>query len=157
MDDFTALILAAAAAYAVVALVWYIILVVANWKIFTKAGEAGWKSIIPFLNNYVLYKISWNTKMFWVSLGATALAAVFSSLAGENGGFLSVLSLICSVALIVITVMQVHKLSKSFGHGIGFTLGLIFLSPIFTLILGFGKSEYIGPDGVRNGNNSSEL
>lgn len=37
-----------------------------------------------------------------------------------------------------------HKLSKAFGHGIGFTLGLIFLSPIFMLILGFGNSQYIG-------------
>jgi hypothetical protein len=41
--------------------------------------------------------------------------------------------------------MVVNDLSKSFGHGVGFTLGLIFLSPIFIPILGFGGSLYVGP------------
>jgi hypothetical protein len=36
-------------------------------------------------------------------------------------------------------------LSKSFGHGVGFTLGLIFLSVIFYYILAFGSSTYRGP------------
>lgn len=27
-----------------------ILMIVANWKLFTKAGEEGWKSIIPFYN-----------------------------------------------------------------------------------------------------------
>jgi hypothetical protein len=43
--------------------------------------------------------------------------------------------------------MVLHLLSKSFGNGIGFTLGLIFLNPIFILILGFGDAKYIGPAG----------
>lgn len=157
MEDILSAIIAGLAAYAVVALIWYIILIVANWKIFTKAGEAGWKSIIPFLNTFVLFKISWNAMMFWVMLGASVLGGVFTALAGDEGGFLSILALICYLVVLVITIMQVHKLSKSFGHGIGFTLGLLFLSPIFTLILGLGKSQYIGPDGVPVGNISSEV
>ena len=39
-------------------------------------------------------------------------------------------------------------IAKSFGHGIGFALGLFFLAPIFWLILGFGSSRYVGPGGV---------
>lgn len=46
--------------------------------------------------------------------------------------------------LSIVLAIQMHKLSVSFGHGVGFTLGLIFLNPIFTLILAFGSSEYIG-------------
>lgn len=137
----------ALAIYATICLIVYIILVIANWKIFTKAGEAGWKSIIPFLNTYVVYKISWNTMMFWITIGASVAGSLFATLAGENGGFLSVLGLIFTLAATVLSIMCIHKLSKSFGHGIGFTLGLIFLCPIFTLILGLGSSEYIGPDG----------
>ena len=34
-----------------------IVAIIAYWKIFTKAGEAGWKSIIPFYNVYTLLKI----------------------------------------------------------------------------------------------------
>ena len=37
-----------------------------------------------------------------------------------------------------------NDLSNAFGHGLGFTLGLIFLAPIFVLILAFGSSEYRG-------------
>ena len=41
-------------------LVAFIVLnIVANWKIFTKAGQAGWASIIPFYNKYIEFKIYW--------------------------------------------------------------------------------------------------
>ena len=36
-----------------IALVIGIIQIIAMWKIFTKAGEKGWKSIIP-INNFVI-------------------------------------------------------------------------------------------------------
>ncbi len=34
-----------------------VVLLVAQWKMFSKAGEAGWKCLIPFYNNYIFYKI----------------------------------------------------------------------------------------------------
>ena len=37
-----------------------------------------------------------------------------------------------------------NKLAKAFGHGAGFTVGLIFLNVIFLLILAFGSSRYLG-------------
>jgi hypothetical protein len=147
MENVMAGILAGLAVYMVVCLVWYIIMIIANWKIFTKAGEAGWKSIIPILNSYVIFKISWKTSMFWIMLGTLVAGSIFTSLAGQEGGILSILGIICSLAAVVIGIIDTHKVSKSFGHGIGFTLGLIFFSPIFTLILGLGSSEYIGPNG----------
>ena len=38
-----------------------------------------------------------------------------------------------------------HDISKSFGHDIGFTLGLILLGGIFIPILSWGDSQYQGP------------
>ena len=32
------------------------------WCIFEKADEAGWKSLIPFYNVYILYKLAWSSK-----------------------------------------------------------------------------------------------
>ena len=52
----------------VVSIVVYVLLVIAMWKIFTKAGEAGWKSIIPFLNTYVLFKIAWGNGWLFLLL-----------------------------------------------------------------------------------------
>ena len=44
--------------YLVVAIIIAILQIVAMWKIFTKAGEKGWKSIIPIYNIVILFKIS---------------------------------------------------------------------------------------------------
>ena len=44
-------VLAAASIVSVlVSIVSYVLIVIGWWKIFTKAGEAGWKSLIPFYN-----------------------------------------------------------------------------------------------------------
>ncbi len=37
---------------------------------------------------------------------------------------------------------MMHGISKSFGHGTGFTVGLVLLPFIFQLVLGFGSSKY---------------
>jgi len=47
----------------------------------------------------------------------------------------------------VVAIWVTNLLSKSFGKGVAFTLGLLFLPVIFYLILGFGNAEYIGPAG----------
>lgn len=120
-------------------IVWAVILIIANWKIYTKAGEAGWKSLIPYYSQYILFRIVWNTGMFWAFFGASIGSTVFARLG------LSAFAIICSIATFIIGLIQLNKLSKAFGHGLGFTLGLIFLNPIFVLILAFGNSEYQGP------------
>ncbi len=42
---------------------WYILQVIAYWKIFTKAGKPGWHSIIPYLNDWDKTDLSWNRTM----------------------------------------------------------------------------------------------
>jgi len=111
-----------------------ILMIVANWKIFTKAGEEGWKCIIPFYNMYTQYKFTWNTKMFWI-----VFALSFASI-------IPLLGIIAGIALFVLQIMAMNKLAKSFGQGGGFTVGLIFLNPIFLLILAFGSAQYVGAD-----------
>ncbi|MBQ7677595.1 MAG: hypothetical protein IJT32_05110 [Lachnospiraceae bacterium] len=131
----------------IVGLVWYILSVIAYWKIFTKAGEAGWKSLIPFYNEYIQFKITWDTKFFWVLLALAIASGIVSSAFGSEG-FGGILVGIIGIAALVISVISSFKLSVSFGHGIGFALGLVFLSPIFMLILGLGSSQYVGPNGI---------
>jgi len=57
------------------------------------------------------------------------------------------LLMLIPVVNLVFSIWAVNLLSKSYGHGVGFTLGLIFLSFIFIPILGLGESKYIGPAG----------
>lgn len=95
-------------------------LIASVWRVFTKAGKAGWLVLIPLVNVYVLMKI-----------------------AGRPGWWL-ILFLIPLVNLII-SILVSLDLAKSFGKGAGFGLGLAFLGPIFYPILGFGSARYNGP------------
>ena len=93
--------------------------IIVYWIIFTKADEEGWKSLIPIYNVYILYKITW------------------------GNGLIFLLLLVPFVNFIV-GILTINKLSKCFGHGLGFTLGLLFLPIIFLPLLAFGDSRYEG-------------
>lgn len=123
-----------------------ILTLVAYWRIYTKAGEEGWKAIIPIYGTYVLYQFTWDTKMFWIMFGSFFCGGLLAITGAFSGISLFVfLGLIVFLVGVVIDLFQSHALSRSFGHGIGFTLGLLFLTPVFLLILAFGSSEYQGP------------
>ncbi len=97
-----------------------VVFIIAEWRIYEKGGQPGWAVLIPFYNLYVLL-IMVGRPWWWL-----------------------LLMLIPGVNFIV-GIIVLNDLSKSFGQGVGFTLGLIFLSPIFILLLGFGDFKYIGP------------
>ncbi len=122
--------------------VWYILQIIACWRIFTKGGERGWKSLIPIYSTYIQYKLTWNSQWFLVTLICVTLNLVFSNSTNMAG---AMVSSIASIVALFVHAISYFKLSQAFGHGIGFGIGLIFLNPIFMLILGFGESEYQGP------------
>lgn len=123
-----------------------ILTLIAYWRIYTKAGEEGWKAIIPIYGTYVLYQFTWDIKMFWIMFGSFFCGLILAVMGAVSGISLFVfIGLIAVLVGIVIELFQSHALSRSFGHGVGFTLGLLFLTPIFLLILAFGSSEYQGP------------
>ena len=134
--------------YLIVAVIWWLLQIAANWKIFTKAGEAGWKSIIPVYSDYVSYRIAWKTSFFWLSLVLGIVASVAQGLADPNSDNLMILAVVSLLRIVIgiIGILYSVNLAKAFGKGIGFAIGLIFLSPIFMLILGFGDAEYCGTD-----------
>lgn len=123
-----------------------IVTLVSYWRIFSKAGEAGWKAIIPIYGTYVLYQFTWTMQMFWMMIGSYVLGFILM-VAGMAVGVsvLSFLGFAVMIIGVIIDLFQSHALSRAFGHGFGFTLGLLFLTPVFLLILAFGSSEYQGP------------
>ena len=95
---------------------------VCHWMIYAKAGKPGWAAIVPIYNYIVLLDIV-GKPWWWILL------------------------LFIPLVNIVVAIMVVNELSKSFGKGVGFTLGLLFLSFIFYPILAFGSAKYEGPGG----------
>ena len=127
--------------------VWWIIQIIAYWKIFVKAGKPGWHSIIPILNVYDEYDICWQGIYGIISILALGFASVFSNMyQNNNSTVFMLLSLVCAIVALALEIIEAIKLSKAFGKGTGFAIGLILLAPIFMLILGFGSAEYIGKE-----------
>ena len=132
--------------YLIFAFVWWILQIIANWNIFTKAGEAVWKSLIPIYGDYVSYKIAWQTSYFWLNFILGILLSYVSNANLNESMFLSLIVILLKIALTVINIMYCVKLARAFGRGIGFAIGLILLQPIFLLILGFGSDQSYGAD-----------
>lgn len=131
---------------------WYVLQVVAYWKIFTKAGKAGWLSLIPVVNTWNQIDLSWSRTVAWIWLALTVVTGFMSrntNAAQQNGEAYTpnMAAAILGLILLVITVVGLYKLAKAFGKGFGFFIGLLLLNPIFMLILGFGDARYQGKQG----------
>ncbi len=135
-----AILMGSLVAIIVIAIIFWIVEIIAYWRLFQKAGEPGWKSIIPFYNSYIQYKISWGVLWFWVALICSIVGAAMST----GGGAIYVIGFILTIIALIVRLVELYRLSKCFGHGIGYTIGLFLLHPIFLLILGYGKSQYVG-------------
>lgn len=137
----------------------YVFLIIAGWKIFTKAGEKGWKSIIPIYNVYVLLKISGMKNWFWAMLGVSVVASVllvvfkfdtnafYDMKAAEAIDWGKNIPSLCviiaeSVFELVLAIIYCRNTAKVFGKGAGFAVCLFFFTPIVWLVLGFGKAKY---------------
>lgn len=140
------LFLGVGAVVLVVALVWYIINVIAMWRLFKKAGEPGWKSLIPIYNGMVLYDKVWDIKWFWINVLVAVVASFANNMVQEQVAVtaMTVLSLVALIAAAVLLFFFNQKLAAAFGKSQGFGVGLWLLNPIFMLILSFGGSTYQG-------------
>lgn len=96
-----------------------LLMVVAQWVIFAKAGEAGWKSLIPFYNAYVLMEIS-----------------------GKPGWWMFLL--LVPLVNVAIYFLAMISLAKRFGRSELFGVGICLLPFIFMPLLAFGDSRYQG-------------
>ncbi len=116
--------------------------IIGRFYIFRKMGVAGWKSLIPGYSLYTQYAMTWKT--------SAALAAIACGILGYIASAMNTVSCayaiaeVMSIAAGAIMLVGNIKLAKSFGHGAAFGFGLSFLSPIFCMILAFGKDTYIG-------------
>jgi hypothetical protein len=90
------------------------------WKIFVKAGQPGWASLVPIYNLYIMLKMV-GRPAWWLILF-----------------ILPVVNIVCGFILVL-------DIAKAFGKGVGFAIGMILLGFIFYPILAFGSATYRSP------------
>lgn len=117
----------------IVALAIAVLAIVGQWKAFKKAGKNGWEAIIPVYNQITLCEVVGLWK-WWplVILGCSFVSAI--PIIGLAGSALSIYFLV---------ILNVST-ARSFGKSDGFAAGLIFLAPIFWLIVGGKNTQYVG-------------
>jgi len=105
--------------FSLIQLAFIILMLASMWKVFVKAGQPGWASLIPIYNAYVFLKI-----------------------AGKPGWWL--LLLFIPLVNLVAGILALIAFVNRFGKGGGYVLGLIFLPFIFYPMLAFGDAQYQG-------------
>ncbi len=106
---------------AIITIALTVVVLIAEWKVFAKADKPGWAVLIPIYNLWVLYTIICDRG-----------TAMFRLLIPFYNIYWAIKSMI--------------KLAHAYGKSTGFGVGLIFLAPVFLLILGFGSARYEGPE-----------
>jgi len=94
-----------------------VFMIVSMWKIYEKAGQPGWASIVPIYNIIIYIKII-KKPMWWIIM------------------------FLIPVVNYVFLIWSVNLLSKRFGKDVGFTIGLLLLGFVFYPILAFGDAKY---------------
>lgn len=149
--------------FAIAAIVMCILLIIAQWKIFEKAGEKGWKSLIPIYGQYILFKIVGAKLWFWgflclsivcsIMMSANAIPIDYNASQEVIEAQLNAINwnqhipfligaIVTCIASLVIDIVLAIKIAKAFGKGLAYILGLIFFPGIVLLVLGFGKAKY---------------
>ena len=123
-------ILAAFATFFMIMLAVAVVMIIANWKIYSKAGKPGWASIVPIYSQIVLLEIceipTWQILFYFIPF-----------------------------ANIYIMFMTNIKLAEKFGKSTGYGVAMVFFGVILLPILGFGSAEYQGSGASSNQGASS--
>jgi hypothetical protein len=91
-----------------------VLMIISRWKVFEKAWQPGWGSLIPFYNIYLTFKIAWRPggRLRWI--------------------------LFPPVLFILLIVVQ-FDIAKRFGKPGVFWLGMLLVKFVFIPLLAFDK------------------
>ncbi len=144
-----------------------VVQIIATWKLYEKAGEPGWSSIVPIYYYMQQIKIATGSfKLAWIYLGLSAVYTLVCCLiplaeladSPDTAMTITVIAMILCVVIIVpiciIAGYVSYMFAKSYGKSQAFCILSIFFPQIMVIIMGFDKTtQYVGPKGVPMYNN----
>lgn len=122
----------------IIGLIIFAVQVVAFWKIFEKAGEDGWRALVPFYNWWVYFEVAGKPGWWGLVPVGAQLIGVIPILGWLLAGPIA-------IAGIVLYVIAALELAKRFNKSTTFAVvGLILFSLIGHLMLAFDDAKYTG-------------
>ena len=104
--------------YSIVLFLYFALSVAGLWKIFEKAGEKGWKVLVPIYNLFIWVKVIEKSK-WW---------------------YLYTLIPVINIFIVLLMIVETMKCFKKFGLGVQ-TLSVLF-PLVYLPLLGFSKKEH---------------
>lgn len=130
-SNYDAAMMLAVAIVSGVVLIIYIISVATDWILFRKAGEAGWKAIVPvynlYVNNKIYFGFGWNCI---IPIGLILISAIPMG------------STIGSIGMLGYRFVYCHKKAEAFGKSGFYAIALFFLDPFVSVHLALSDAEY---------------
>lgn len=121
------------------------------WKVFSKAGQAGWKSLIPWYNNWVLMVdiCDMHIGYFIASLSIAVLTVFISMIsvlllgleAYTANSILQIVTWILGLISYAINFAVYYNLGKKFNKGTGWVILTFFFGIITIPLLGLSKKS----------------
>jgi len=135
LGDFFIAFAKAAFAIMLISIALSILMIIANWKLFTKAGEKGWKYLIPFYNVYVVIKIAFSgTKNYLI---VATILPLFTGFLGDSW----IVSLI-SLATVIINIYISFNFMKRYTDTGMAVLSLFFPIIVYPIVAFSDKYQY---------------
>ena len=141
------LIVGAGLVIGIVGLIIALVKIIAYWRIFSKAGEKGWKAIIPVLDSYTETKIAGTNNWVRIVISYVLLCIGYGVMSTAEQGstvatIFALVTLVSVIWYIVERIIRFNGLAKNYGKGTGFVVAWVFFPTICALILGLGGSQY---------------
>ena len=123
--------------FGLVCLILWAAWLVGMWKVFVKLGRPGWTCLVPVWSNWQLGRAVGPRPLAIAYAAASAAACLTFSAERLDNVFL-----LASFGLFLLTHLAVYYfLSRSFGRGVGYALGLAVLPFLFVPFLALSDDE----------------
>lgn len=123
-----------------------LLLIVSEWQIFKKAGEKGWKSLIPFYSIYLSHHIAGMSHIWFILEMIIWIFETFIAVWFEFPMWFEICTLSFTLLFTIASeIVHINKLCNCFGKGKAFKIGLFFIPFVFQMILAFGPAKYKKP------------
>lgn len=126
----------------VLAILIWLLPIAGKWRVYGKLGMPGWYSLVPVYADYKLCERVHRGDGARTFLMAYLIVLICSWVFC----WVDTLGWVLALAQLVMNIIVLNDMSRTFGKDAGYTIGLAIFGFVFWTMLGFGASEAVDLD-----------